>query len=186
MKKLIFEKYDIEIYGDPIFLQDLSDSLKQYDNFYFDQNEFRPTSIHVIKIYQNSNLLKSVAIAATGGNTGIHENSALIDINQLLICCSNSIFCLSIPDLTLLWCTPTDQATCFGIYNLQDTYIIHGEFEISRLDKTGNILWQQSGADIFITPEGKYDFTITENYILVSDWDHRKYKFDFNGQIIQH
>ena len=77
-----------------------------------------------------------------------------------------------------------DQGTCFEIYKYQDSYIIHGELEISRLDKDGKILWQRSGADIFTTQDGKDDFRIMKNYILATDWENRKYKFDFNGNIL--
>jgi hypothetical protein len=59
----------------------------------------------------------------------------IIEDKRLLICCSDSIFCLSIPDLTLLWRTRADEATCFEILKYQDSYIVHGELEILRLDK---------------------------------------------------
>jgi len=44
--------------------------------------------------------------------------------------------------------------------------------------------WQQSGADIFTTLEGKNNFIITDNYILATDWENRKYKFKFDGRLI--
>jgi len=86
--------------------------------------------------------------------------------------------------LSLLWRTKADRATCFEIYKYQDSYIIHGELEIARLDKNGKILWQQSGSIIFTTLDGKDNFIITDNYILATDWENRKYKIDFNGQLI--
>jgi outer membrane protein assembly factor BamB len=129
-------------------------------------------------------LIKSAVIASNGGGTGIHDTSIIIEKDRLLVCCSDSVFCLSIPDLTLLWRTQADQVTCLEIYKYEDSYIIHGELEISRIDKNGKILWQQIGADIFTTLEGKDTFVITYNYIIATDWENRKYKFDFNGQSI--
>ena len=51
-----------------------------------------------------------------------------------------------------MWRTQADQATCFEIYKYEDSYIIHGEFEISRLDKDGKIIWQQGVCRPFSRP----------------------------------
>ncbi|MBK6834669.1 MAG: hypothetical protein IPG89_10490 [Bacteroidetes bacterium] len=86
--------------------------------------------------------------------------------------------------LRLQWQTKADTATCFGIFKLQDSYIVHGELEITRLDKHGKIVWQNSGADIFTTLDSENTFQITDKYILATDWENRKYKFDFDGNNI--
>lgn len=178
------DRYRIDIYEDLGFAGGLEDGAIQYDLVYFDKSEYQSPSVYVIKIFQDGALLQSAVIGSIGGGTVIRSSSTIIEDDRLLVCCSDTIYCLSIPDLTLLWRTQADQATCFEIYKYQDSYIIHGEFEISRLDKNGNILWQQSGADIFTTLEGIDNFSITEKYILATDWENRKYKFDFNGQSI--
>jgi len=64
------------------------------------------------------------------------------------------------------------------------SYVIHGELEISRLDKTGKLFGSKVDADIFTTLRGKNNFIITDNYILATDWENRKYKFDFDGRLI--
>lgn len=174
------DKYRIDIYADQTFTEGSANNVNQYDFVYFDKSEFHFPSVFGIKIFQDDNILKSAVIGSIGGGTAIHETSTIIENDRLLVCCSDTIFCLSIPDLTLLWRTQADQATCFEIYKYQDRYIIHGELEVSRLDKDGKIFWQQSGADIFTTLDGKDSFTITDNCILATDWENRKYKFDFN------
>lgn len=178
------EKYRIDIYADQTFKEGSVDNVNQYDLVYFKKSEYVFPTVFGIKIYQDNKLLKSAVIGAIGGGTGIHNNSTIIEEDRLLVCCSDNVFCLSIPDLTLLWQTQADQATCFEIYKYLDSYIVHGEYEISRLDKDGRLIWQQSGADIFTTLDGKDSFEITDNYILATDWENRKYKFDFNGQAI--
>lgn len=184
MKQYIKEKYLIDIYTDRTFTEGSADNVNQYDFVYFDKSEYYFPSVFGIKIFQDEKLIKSAVIGSIGGGTDIHDTSTIIETDRLLICCADTIFCLSIPDLTLLWRTQADQATCFEIYKYQDSYIIHGEFEISRLDKDGKILWQQSGADIFTTLNGKDNFVLTDNYILAIDWENNKYKFDFNGNSI--
>jgi hypothetical protein len=184
MTKIQAGQFQIEIFNDESFSENVIENKKKYDHFYFKEEGYRPNSTHVIKVFAENNLYKSAAIAATGGGTGIHETSFILEKEKLVICCSDSIFCLSIPDLNLLWQTQADDATCFEIFKYQEDFIIHGELSISRLDKNGKILWQQWGEDIFTTEEGKEDFAITENYIFAMDWNHKKYKFNFEGEII--
>lgn len=184
MKYFKIEKYCIEI--DDVLTSDVDSMvIDNYDFTYFKKTEYQLSTMYEIRILQDKNLIKSVLIGSVGGGTTIHENSIIIEDERLVICCSDSIFCLSIPELNLIWQTQADQATCFEIFRYEDSYIIHGELEITRLDKDGNILWQNSGADIFTTLNGKDCFVITDNYILATDWENRKYKFDFNGNSIK-
>lgn len=178
------EKYRIDVYADQTFTRGSADNVNNYDFVYFDKSEYHFPTVLGINTFQNETLIKSAVIGSIGGGTGIHETSTIIETDRLLICCSDTIFCLSIPDLTLLWRTKADQATCFQIFKLQNDYLVHGELQISRLDKDGKIKWQFDGADIFTTSDGKDNFIITDNCILVTDWENRKYKIDFNGQLI--
>lgn len=178
------EKYQIEIYNDLNYNMESNDNVNHYDEVYLDKSEYRFNSILGIKVYENNQIIKNAVIGANSGGTGLHETSTIIEADRILVCCSDFIFCLSLPELSLLWKTKADDATCFEIYKHQNSYIIHGELQISRLDYNGKILWQQSGADIFTTLQGENDFSITDKYILATDFENRKYKFDFNGQIM--
>ena len=84
----------------------------------------------------------------------------------------------------ITWRTKADTATCFEIYKYQESYIIHGELEISRLDNDGKILWQKIGADVFTTLDGEDNFVLTDNNILATDWENNKYKFDYHGRSV--
>ena len=147
---------------------------------YMDLGEFSATTILRIQVFEKGDLISTAVIGAGGGGTGGHETSYIMENDRILTCCSDSIFCLSLPSLDLLWRTKADWAACFGIYAFQSDYIIHGELEISRLDEDGLVLWQRSGADIFTTLEGGV-FELTEHYIVVEDWQNRLYKFDYSG-----
>jgi hypothetical protein len=62
---------------------------------------------------------------------------------------------------------------------------VHGELDITRLGHDGQIIWQQSEADIFVCLDPKEDaFMLTDQYILATDFENRKYKFDYDGNII--
>jgi hypothetical protein len=175
-------KYQIDIYREEAFKKGSSDNLNKYDNEYFDESEFIFPTMFGIKVFKEDILLTSAIIGSIGGGTGIHNTSVVYEDTRILICCADTIFCLSIPDLTLSWQTQADQTCCFEIFKYQDSYIIHGELAISRLDKNGQIIWQQSGADIFTTPNGNSKFKLTDKFIHAVDWEVRNYKFDYDGK----
>jgi hypothetical protein len=178
-------KYRIEIFKEENINAFSTDNVNRYDIDYIDKLDYQPSTVIGIKLYYDEKQLTSAVIGATGGATGIGGNSTIIEYDRFLICCSDSIFCISIPDLALLWRRQADEVTCFEIFKYQDTYIVHGELNISRLNKNGEVLWQQSGADIFTTLDGKDDFIVTENYILATDWENIKYKFDYDGNVVE-
>lgn len=179
------ENYTIELIRDENYSENSNDNLISYDKIYFEKSDdVFPTKIG-LKIYENDKIISSAIIGSVGGGTGVHKNSQIIEHDRIIVCCSNSVFCLSIPDLNLIWKTEADQASYFEIFKFKESYIIHGELEISRLNLNGEIMWQKSGADIFTTEKGTDGFKITESYIKATDWENRTYMFDFNGILIE-
>lgn len=178
------DKYRIDIFDDTSFASGSSDNVNNYDLIHFDKSEYSYPSVYGIKVFDDNRLLKSAIIGSIGGETSIHNSSVVVEDDRVVICCADTIFCLSIPSLELLWRCKGDDATCFEIFKHNDSYIVHGELEISRINRNGNIMWQRSGADIFTTPEGLDTFIITKDYILATDWEYRKYKFNFNGELL--
>ncbi len=185
MQQYTIGKYRIEIFKEENINVSSTDNVNQYDLDYIDKSNYQPSTVIGIKLYDNDKQLTSAVIGTTGSGTGIEGNSIIIEYDRILICCSDSIFCLSIPYLALLWRRQADEATCFEIFKYQDSYIVHGELNISRFNKNGEVLWQQSGADIFTTLDGKDDFKLTENYILATDWRNGRYKFDYDGNVVE-
>lgn len=180
-----YQNLVIEVFDDPTYQSASGDNKFNYSKHYSSVTENHlPTSKHGIKIYQGGKEWNSCIILGAGGSTGIHNNSSVVADGQLLVCCADNIFCLSLPDLNLKWNTQADQATCFQIYTLQEDYIIHGELTISRIDKNGNIKWQYSGPDIFVTLDGDNAFTLNTDHIALTDFNKGKYKIDFNGKTI--
>jgi hypothetical protein len=175
------EKYQIEIYVDETYRSGSTDNLNTYNFEYFNETEYQLTTQIGIKLYENGNIKYSAIIGSDCGATTVHENSTIIEENRILICCSNTIFCLSKPELKLLWKTVADEITCFEILKKEDFYIVHGEIEITKLNNEGEILWQKSGADIFTNMNEKDNLEITEKYIIAKDWDNRIYKFNYDG-----
>lgn len=180
-----YQNLMIEVFDDPTFQASSAGNKFNYSKHYSSDNEgYRPTSKHGIKIYQDGKEKNSCIILGNAGITGIYNNSSVVAAGQLLVCCADHIFCLSIPDLNLEWNIQVDQTTCFQIYSLQEDYIVHGELAISRIDKNGNIKWQYSGSDIFVTLDNEEAFTLNPDHIALTDFNYSKYKVDFNGKTI--
>ena len=175
----------IEVLDEPTYKFGSTDNNFNYSKHYFgDEATEYPTSKHGIKIYQDDQIIDNSIIIGSGGSTGIHQNSSLLDNDQLLICCCDAIFCLTLPDLELKWKTQADHATCFQIFKLQDDYIVHGELQVAKLDKNGIIKWVFGGADIFVSIDNEEEFKIESDGILLTDFSKTKYKIDFDGKLI--
>ena len=91
--------------------------------------------------------------------------------------------CLQLDDLSLVWKVECDQSATFQIFQIKDTFLVHGEQEISRLDKLGNILWSFSGEDIFVHKDDDNIIQIENDEITIKDWEGNLYRLDFNGKI---
>jgi hypothetical protein len=185
MNRHQYNDLTIVVLDEPTFKFGSSDNNFSYSKQYFgDCATEYPTSKHGIKIYLDDQIVDSCIIIGSGGATGIHKNSSLLDNDQLLICCCDTIFCFTLPDLELKWKTQADQATCFQIFRQQDDYIIHGELQVTKLDKDGNKKWEFGGADIFVSIDNEEEFKIENDGILLTDFAKTKYKIDFDGKLI--
>ncbi len=185
MNNYQYKNLTVEVINEPTYKFGSSDNHFNYSKHYFGDGAIEyPTSKHGIKIYQDDKIIDSCIIIGSGGATGIHQNSSLLDNNQLLLCCCDTIFCLTLPDLDLKWKTQADQATCFQIFQQQDNYIIHGELQVTKLDKEGNKKWEFGGADIFVNTDNEEEFKIETDGILLTDFVNTKYKIDFDGKLL--
>ena len=165
----------------------MKNTLWLYKNPY--QIEIREKEAHppqvAVYLYQTEEEIKNVVLTGGGSVSSLWEKSALLG-DRLLIACGNEVFCVLLPTLELLWHTQVDMATCFEIVPYQDDYITHGEVEIVRLNKQGEILWQFSGKDIFVSPiERTPAFKTTSQGIDLVDFNYEEYHIDYNGKLIK-
>ncbi len=179
--QLVSGPYIVTIDSKSAYVKGTTNNLYNYDADYWEDRGYADT-LYDVAISLADRVLKRIVIGAGGGSTTIHDTSHILEPNRLTICCGDTVFCLSIPDLSLLWRVKADSATCFEIYKHKADYIVHGELEISRVSYDGRLIWQQGGADIFTNiSSGGEDFFITDEYIFATDWNGKQYKFDFDG-----
>lgn len=176
----------IEVFNDPSFEAGNVDNVNSYLHHYLgdDSEDFVPASKHGVKVYKQEQVITSCILTACSGATGIHKTASLLSNDQLLICCCDMVFCLTLPSLNLNWSVKCDTATCFQIYPLEDDYLIHGELEITRIDNAGHIKWQFSGRDIFVTVDGNNSFKLHDDHIQLIDFNGDNYRLDYDGNLL--
>lgn len=163
---------EVKIVDEPDYTFDSADNARRYMQEMDLKSGYTPTSVHGVFLNGTS----VVVFSAPGGCSTVHKNSALVLGSKLFLAVGDSVVCFDLTDLKLMWVTVVDQATCFGIYYepKRGHLISHGELDVARLDENGKILWSSSGADIF--SEG---FKLEEEYIVVTDFNHRNYRLDY-------
>ena len=134
-----------------------------------------PTSWHEVEASDGDGVSCRCLLTATGGASGVHENSAVIVDDQCFVAVGPFVICLALPDLGMRWTLQADEATCFGIYYSPDHHclISHGEMSIARLSLTGQHLWKAFGADIFTGP-----CLLQQNLVVAVDFYNQVYRFD--------
>lgn len=175
--------YSIEIFAEHVHTIGSADNVNRYDRYYYcdEGHPYGSTGLGV-KLYRDDELKKSCMLVGPGD---VYDKSTLVDGHQLVICCGECIFALSIPNLELNWKTSLNCSYCFSIHKWQDDYIIYGETKISRLDKNGHTTWSFAGADIFVSIDGKDPFVMCADHIALIDFEGRTYKIGYDGQVIK-
>ncbi len=186
MNRYQYKDLIIEVFDDPIYSFNSTDNKVNYSKCYFgkDAREYH-TSKHGIIIRRGNQEISSCLVVGSGGATGIYQRSTLVDKDELLICCCDTIFCLTIPNLDIKWNVQADKVTCFELYKLQNDYIIYGECQITRITCDGQIKWQFDGDDIFVSLYDDKVFKLEKDHIKLTDFGRTKYNIDFDGKLMK-
>ncbi len=187
--RVSFKDYTIDIIDDPNYSLKSADNAVSYDIEHFDgrtnTDRVYPTSKHGFRVSKDGKELTSAIICETGAGTTIHENSVLVMSDSIIVCCSNKVYSLSIPGLQINWKKRFDPATCLAIYSFKEDFIIHGELQITRIDKKGNEKWNFGARDILVTPDEKKSIELMGDKIKLRDWAGREYVLNENGKEIR-
>ena len=184
MIRLTFDGYDVVLAHDSGYQPGVKNNFK-YDLVYHDEDAtIYESRSYAVKVFKGEELYKSAVICAFATAVGIHKNSAVIVDEDILVCCADKVSSLSLPDLKLNWMRQIDEACCFQIFKNEAGIFVHGELSASRIDKSGNIVWSQTFADILVTLNGRKSFIMHDDFIEIEDWAHNKYKLNFDGNFI--
>ncbi|MCA1623104.1 MAG: hypothetical protein LC768_04715 [Acidobacteria bacterium] len=134
------ENYEIVIRDESSYIPNSADNKFTFDKqLFLDEEEDYISSKHRVVVNCRNGESYSCVLLAGGGASGVHENSALIHGEKLLVAVGHFACCLSLPKLDVEWRTKSDWATCFGVYHSSKhkCYISHGECDIARLSYSG-------------------------------------------------
>jgi hypothetical protein len=87
MLRLSHRQLEVRIDNDPSFTFGSVDNPHAYDHAYrLDDEPYNPTSLHTVRVTQeNDKAIASCILGASGGASGVHEHSAIIHGDSLLI-----------------------------------------------------------------------------------------------------
>ncbi|PTR01364.1 hypothetical protein C8P68_101598 [Mucilaginibacter yixingensis] len=159
-------------------------NLKNYTRSYQSSPEYEASTIYGISIFKDKKEIANAVILESGGATQLNPHSYLIKEDVLFITCSNQIYALQIPTLSLIWRLEPEFATCFEIHDFKGDILIWGETSISRITSDGTIKWGFSARDIFVTLDESPAFEIDGDQILLTDWQGFKYCLNADGKEI--
>ena len=128
---------------------------------------------------------KTINIALIGDFYSYEEDCAVLEDEILTILQNDAIVQLNINDGNMINFKEFDCFGCnYGIYRVQNGYIVYGEIEITMLDFDFNKKWSFSGKDIFVSMSDKKAFELCENSIKLHDFEENFYEIDFSGKLI--
>lgn len=168
-------QYVIELTDEPSYSFGSADNARSYEHEYLLEPAYRPSSRHGLACIQEGEVRGSAILGASGGGTGIHEQSCVLLEDRCFVAVGDRVACLSLPNLALLWQAEADGATCFGLYATADEQhvLVHGELEISKRAVGGQKEWGFSGRDIFTGA-----CALTERAVVVTDFSGQRYSID--------
>lgn len=186
--KIEYKSYEIEIINDNNYTLMSSDNKNMYSFEYSNglivtDRGYSVTKYGIrIKDSLSNTEYSSAILSENGGVTSIHSSSFHIDQDKLWICICDKVYCLGIPNLEIIWHKRFDWATHFSLNPFHDDFLIHGELEIFRISKSGDLKWRFGASDIFINAEKGNHFEIKDKIISVRDWNGKIYNIDENGK----
>jgi hypothetical protein len=186
MIETTYQEYKITIYKDDQYTVGSADNLREYKRIYSDDSLdlYRVTSKVAILINYGQDEVSSAILCETGVFTGLSESSFLIEENILYICIGDKLYYLNIPDLTLKWKGQVDYVTNFSIQKLEDDLLVHGELDIIRITKLGEIKWRFGGYDIWVNNDGLPEVVILPDRMKLIDYKSNCYYISFDGKTI--
>lgn len=130
-------------------------------------------------------LMLDYKIAIIARAYGSIENCAVLEDNRLVFLADDYVVFFDLIAQTL-----EKKIKVFGfgtgieIYPFDNGYIVNGEVDIIKIDKSGNKIWSFSGRDIWVTPNGESSINILGDSILLTDFEGYTYHLDKLGREI--
>ncbi|QES90673.1 hypothetical protein [Rhizosphaericola mali] len=176
-----YKNYTLSIYTDEMYSFDSADNKNSYDIVYPNGDYIFRQANMAICLKTNYQVIKSAILNVNSYFVKVYEKSIIIENNQFWILLANEMYCFELSTLHLLWKRALDISTNLAIYELDNDFLVHGEMEIFRVTKMGDIVWQFSGRDIWVSLKEKEVLKIEKGKIYLTDFNNDEYIIDFAG-----
>jgi hypothetical protein len=169
--------YTIEMVDQPDHTFGSTDNVRSYRHECAPAADFI-ASRHGFVCTEGGEVRGSAVIGGGGGATTPHEHSCVMLDDRCFVALGDSVCCLALPDLALLWRVQGDDATCFGLHLTHDErfLIVHGELEMRKLGLDGGTVWRYSGRDIFTG-----ECVVGRDVVTVTDFEGGRYAIDLES-----
>ncbi|AJA47002.1 hypothetical protein CPAST_c09020 [Clostridium pasteurianum DSM 525 = ATCC 6013] len=146
----------------------------------YNRNDF----VCVYCIFVHS-LTADYSVAIIGRAYGNVKNCAVLENNIIIILIDNYVVFFDLIDEKLeKKIRVLDFGTGIEIYPFDDGYIVNGEIDIIKVDKSGSKIWNFSGRDIWVRPNGESSINILRDRLLLTDFEGYTYHLNKLGKLI--
>lgn len=162
----------VELVDEPGYRFGSADPTRRYPTEIDLSGGYRPSSVHGLIVDGQP----FAVVGSSDGATGVHDHSMVVIGMQVFVAVGAHVIRLTLGNTEPDWAVKVDEATSFGIHHVpeHDALIVHGELSVSRLERTGEILWSEAGADIFTG-----EFSLGADGVTAIDFNGRAYHFDY-------
>ena len=179
---LKYINYEIELINEASYVIGSTDNASRYDFEY--NGDVTCTAKHGVLLKKDGKVVRSAILFGSAGQTGIHQRSAIVFDDMLIVCVSNKVFCLYLPSLELRWAREIDEVACLQIFKTSESYLIHGKMAITRIEFTGDLIWSFSDEAIFVSKDDKNTIELTAQGIEITDWRKKEHLLGYDGVLI--
>lgn len=149
------------------------------------------TSVLYFKTFYLNQAKKTCKILGIDGGVCLHtandkDNSYSVKLkdDNLILSLGFTFLCFNLNTQDINWNIRPDHAEIFEFYDLQNDYLLRGEYAIHRIDKNGNVKWSYGGKDIWVSRDGKSEVIIESDKILLTDFDNNEYVINYEGKTL--
>lgn len=123
-------------------------------------------------------------VAIIGRAYGSVENCAVLEDSRIVILIDDYLVFFDLNSQKLeIKMKVLEFGTGIGIYPFVDEYIVNGEVDIIKVDKLGSIVWDFSGRDIWVRPNGESSIKIVGEDLILTDFEGYTYHLDKWGNV---
>jgi hypothetical protein len=121
---IAYNNYILDIIKDDNYTLNSTDNLPNYESVYSTSSHNKwYMHKHGLRVNKDGVEKASAIICSFGGATTIHKNSAVIKNDTIFICCGNTIYSLSLPELNLNWYNRLTPEPAMESINFMTTYL---------------------------------------------------------------